>query len=117
MKPVPALTSALIAISAIVALLSKFGESQEILQFLFIAGAASAGLGDVGSGQLWRLLTPIFIHFGIMHFLFNMMCLWDLGRLIEGKKGPWFFGGMVLALGIPSNLAQYLITGSPFFGG
>ncbi|HCN89940.1 MAG TPA: hypothetical protein DIT28_12310 [Oxalobacteraceae bacterium] len=116
-KQYPPLTVALIALCVAVALLSQLGASQEVLQYLYIADPHSEGLAAVGNGQVWRLLTPIFIHFGIMHLVFNMMWLWDLGGLIEAKKGSWFLGGFTLAVGIPSNLAQYLLGGSPFFGG
>ena len=39
---------------------------------------------DVLRGQIWRLITPIFIHFDVMHILFNMWMLRDLGdQVIE----------------------------------
>lgn len=117
MKNLPPVTSALIAICVAIALLSKLGDSQELLRFLFISDPASSGLADVASGQLWRLVTPIFIHFGILHLVFNMMWLWDLGGLIESRKSALYLAGFVFAAGIASNLAQYLIGGSPFFGG
>ena len=108
---------ALIAISAAVALLSNLGSSQAALQALYISDPDNAGLQDILSGQIWRLVTPIFIHFGLMHFAFNMMWVWDLGKLIETKKGAGFYIGFVLMVGALSNLAQYLSTQSPFFGG
>ena len=41
----------------------------------------------VGSGQVWRLITPILLHFGLMHILFNMYMLYILGGLLEGRLG------------------------------
>lgn len=117
MKQYPPLTVGLIAVCIAVALLSKLGAAQDVLQYLYIADPHRDGLAAIGAGQVWRLLTPIFIHFGIMHLVFNMMWLWDLGGLIEGRRGLWFLAGFTLVVGIASNLAQYLMSGSPFFGG
>jgi GlpG protein len=64
----------------------------------------------------WRLVTPIFLHFAIWHILFNMMTLWQLGRPIEAARGSWRFALLVLAIAIPSNIAQYVWSG-PSFGG
>jgi GlpG protein len=64
----------------------------------------------------WRLVTPIFLHFNIIHILFNMMMLLQLGRVIESLRGSWRFALLVLVIAIPSNLAQY-VWSSPNFGG
>ena len=34
----------------------------------------------VAGGQLWRLLTSGFLHFGPVHLAFNMIALWVIGR-------------------------------------
>ncbi|CAN5322750.1 hypothetical protein BH11PSE11_BH11PSE11_28740 [soil metagenome] len=117
MKSYPPLTIALIAICAVVALLSGLGDSREALLPLLFATPGSDGMSDILSGQVWRLLTPAFIHFGVMHLLFNMMWLWDLGGLIEGRRGPVFLAAFVAVVGIVSNFAQYMLGGSPWFGG
>ncbi len=116
-KPYSAVTLALIAISALVALISQLGSSQAALNWLFISDPAHAGFQDILSGQVWRLITPIFIHFGLLHFIFNMMWVWDLGKLIDARKGSGFYLLFVLLAGVLSNIAQYLLGNSPFFGG
>jgi membrane associated rhomboid family serine protease len=117
MKRYSSVSIALIVVSAAVALFSNLGSSHDALRILFISNPGSEGLQDILGGQLWRLITPIFIHFGLMHFVFNMMWIWDLGNLIEARKGARFYIGFVLAVGALSNLAQYLFAQSPFFGG
>ena len=72
---------------------------------------------EVRSGQVWRLITPIFIHFGILHLLFNMLWLKDLGFMVEQRKGTWRLAVLVLVLAELSNLAEYLATNHFRFGG
>lgn len=81
---------------------------------------------EIFHGQVWRLITPIFLHFNPIHILFNMLWLWNLGRLVEHFRGPWRLLGIVLISAIISNLAQYVmqvdIRGfdfglDPYFGG
>ncbi|QEM82329.1 rhomboid family intramembrane serine protease [Halomonas binhaiensis] len=81
-------------------------------------GALAVGtLADsMASGQVWRLISPIFLHFGWMHLIFNMMWLWYFGRQIELLNGPLRMFTLVIVAGVASNLAQYA-TGSVFFGG
>lgn len=68
-------------------------------------------------GELWRLLTPIFLHFGIFHFLFNSLWMWDLGRRLEILQGRWGFLLFVVATGVVSNITQYWWSGASNFGG
>jgi GlpG protein len=118
-------TYALIGASILVAILSRLGAHEERISALFIEQIYSHGgelwagknFEAIRSGQVWRLVTPILIHFGIIHILFNMMWLRDLGSLFEARLGSWYFAVFVLVVAVCSNLAQYVVTKNPWFGG
>ena len=67
-------------------------------------------------GQIWRIITPIFLHFGLLHIIFNMYWLYYLGGGLEGKLGLGRMFGFIIISAVISNLGQYLISG-PGFGG
>lgn len=69
------------------------------------------------SGEYWRLITPIFLHFGVLHIVFNTLWLWDLGRRIELLQGSVRMISLVILMGVGSNIAQYLFTENAVFGG
>jgi GlpG protein len=72
---------------------------------------------DRMGGQIWRLFTPVLIHFGPFHLLFNAFWLNDLGAPTERYQGSWRFLGFVLWSAAVSNLAQLYLGQSPNFGG
>ncbi|MCX6904978.1 MAG: rhomboid family intramembrane serine protease [Verrucomicrobia bacterium] len=122
---VGALTAALMAASLAVALISvASGAEHPLIKSLFITDYTVAdgmvsfrpGLPEIRSGQLWRLFTPIFIHFGLMHIVFNMLCLVNLGSLIEARLGLGKLAKLVVVIAALSNLGQYYV-GGPAFGG
>jgi GlpG protein len=92
-----------------------FHSSGESLN-LFTQQITSGFLPEVRSGQVWRLLTPIFIHFTIIHILFNMWVLKDIGTIIESRFGGLYMALLVIATGVLSNFGQAL-WGTPLFGG
>lgn len=73
--------------------------------------------GDVMSGQVWRLVTPILLHFTIFHLIFNLWWLWSLGSALERGEGTLRYGLMLLVFALASNLVQYVATFMPYFGG
>lgn len=117
-------TLVLIAISVLVALYSQLGSDHASVLYLFITEYRVEGLHleyladlpEIRAGQIWRLVTPVFLHFGFMHVFFNLMWLKDLGFAIEKVKGGLFFLFLFLVTAIPSNLGQYYMSG-PSFGG
>lgn len=109
-------TLALIITSVAVFLISGMGKNTQIIGPFFISEEINGGLHEIISGQFWRLITPIFLHFNLLHILFNCMWLHSLGSQIEKKKGTKFFITFILCTALVSNLSQFLITG-PAFGG
>jgi GlpG protein len=114
------LTYSLIGICVVVAFYSHLGENRALLDKLFISDpnqTAPGFLPDVFQhGEFWRLLSPVFIHFGVLHLVFNMMWLYQLGSMIEARQSPLQLLLLVVVTGIISNLAQYIVAG-PQFGG
>jgi GlpG protein len=110
------LSLVLIAISVLVFVRSKFGTEVAPVSALFITEYINAGLREVSRGEVWRLLTPIFLHSSFLHILFNMLWLRDLGSMIEARRGSLFLAALVVVIGVGSNVAQFLVSG-PSFGG
>src|SRR5215472_11443627 len=82
----------------------------------FLSGAGSPVLLDFGSrsvaliarGQWWRLVTPIFIHLGVIHLLFNNIALFQTGPLVEESLGSQKFIFVYLACGIVGNIGSFV---------
>ena len=110
------LTLALIIVSLVIALASSFGRNGQMLLPFYISEYIGGGLREVFQGQVWRLITPIFIHFGVIHILFNMLWLFDLGGVIERMQGSPRLGVLVGVTGVAGNLGQFWWAG-PEFGG
>lgn len=70
---------------------------------------------DFGFHELTRMITPILLHGGILHLLFNMMWMWELGPRIERAQSSLVLGITILLLALVSNTVQYLFGGVPGF--
>ena len=58
--------------------------------------------------QIWRFVTSIFLHFGLIHILFNCWAFWDLGRLAEKFWGAkQVFAAFILS-GAAGSAASFL---------
>lgn len=113
------LTFTLMLVCFYVAVFSKLGENHEWLRHWFISDPESSGgklLPEVMQGEIWRLFTPIFIHFGLLHLLFNMLWFYQLGSMIEARQNALFLMGFIAVSAALSNVAQYFLSG-PTFGG
>ncbi len=68
-------------------------------------------------GQWWRLVTAMFLHFGVVHLALNMWALWDVGRLVERLYGPLRFALVYLASGVFGNLLSLVVQGNQAVSG
>jgi GlpG protein len=114
------LTYILIGICLVVAFYSKLGTNEDFVLKLFISDPNPTDTGFLPEifqhGEFWRLLSPVFLHFGVLHLLFNMMWLYQLGCMIEARQSSLQLFLLVVVTGIFSNLLQYVVAG-PQFGG
>ncbi len=55
-------------------------------------------------GEVWRLLTPVFLHGGLMHLFFNMLALFWAGQRVEEMRGGREFALFYLISGVFANL-------------
>lgn len=109
-------TFAMLVISVTLYLMSFSQMGDALYNTLFIGKIDSSLFYEVIHGQIWRLVTPIFLHMSFLHILFNMLWFKDLGYLIEFNFGKNFLITFVLVSGFVSNICQYLVSG-PQFGG
>lgn len=61
---------------------------------------------EVLNGQVWRLVTSIFLHFSLLHLVCNMIVLVYIGSLLECKLGKWNYLLMFLFTGIISGMSS-----------
>jgi membrane associated rhomboid family serine protease len=78
----------------------------------------------VVNGDYYRLLTSMFLHYGIFHLLLNMWALWVVGGVLEPLLGRARFLALYLISGLGGGVAVYLTAGMdiilfnrPLFGG
>ncbi|MFQ2372184.1 rhomboid family intramembrane serine protease GlpG [Aeromonas caviae] len=66
--------------------------------------------------QAWRYVTPAFIHFSVLHLVFNLLWWWYLGGQIEQRLGSGkLFILLIVGAALP-NIAEFFASG-PRFGG
>jgi GlpG protein len=81
-------------------------------------GFVSGRLADVfTTGQLWRLVSPAWLHFSFAHLAFNLALIVYFGRRIERGAGTLVLLTSVAIIAAVSNVSQFLASGSPLFGG
>lgn len=103
----PYLTYIFIIINAIIFLLMTFNGGSNDTGVLLEFGAKESYL--IMSGEYWRLITPIFLHIGFLHFALNNVALFYLGKLAESIFGSVRFFFIYMVSGIIGNIASFIL--------
>lgn len=82
-----------------------------------VSGVERSPLVEIGeydperilAGEVWRLLTAVFLHGGLWHIFFNMFALYWAGLRIEELRGAREFTLFYLASGIGANLVYLAV--------
>ncbi len=116
----------LIIIAACVAWVTGLGQNTlstylmmtdpRVYDFGTLAVRVQALIATLGNGEVWRLLSPDFLHFSWTHIVFNSVMLWFLGSQIEWFDGRQRLLVLFIVVSLLSNGFQYLMSG-PLFGG
>ncbi len=128
----PPLTLTLVIICVVMQVLAVFntGTNSSLMKIIntqlsFVEPSLWAQTEDPAASlkrfELWRIVTPGFLHKDILHLLLNMLSLVSLGRLVERLEGTARYAWIVLFVAIVAHLLQGLLParlyGSPNFVG
>lgn len=70
----------------------------------------------IAVGQVWRLLTPIFLHSNLLHLAVNTHALHTLGPQVEMVSGARRTTAIYLLSGVVATAASFLLCASPSLG-
>lgn len=87
-----------------------YGSLAKSPQIVFQFGGMFGLVVKSTPSQLWRLVTPIFIHIGWEHFLINSLTLYFVGQLAESIWGSRFFLLLYVLSGIMGNVMTLFFT-------
>jgi rhomboid protease GluP len=62
---------------------------------------------EINNGEIWRFVTPIFLHFGLLHIAFNSYAIWIVGPQVEKLYGSSRFFFLYVMTGIAGVAASY----------
>lgn len=102
-------TNVLITLNVAAFLVLVFGFGAGFLEVTdlrpHIAAGASNGAATTG-GEWWRLVTSMFLHYGVIHLALNMWALFAAGHLLEKLLGTGLFVILYLGAGLAGGFAS-----------
>ena len=98
----------IVAINVLVFVIFSIIGNTEDAQFMLAHGACYAPL--VEEGEVYRLFTAMFLHFGVEHLIGNMLLLIFLGDTLERVVGPVRYLMIYLLGGLGGNVLSCYIA-------
>jgi membrane associated rhomboid family serine protease len=102
----PAIKALIVTNVAMFVVVSLFAPS--VVKYLALRPA------DVLHGQVWQVVTYMFLHGGVGHIFFNMLALWMFGTELERMWGTRFFVRYYFATGIAAAVTTIAFSILPF---
>jgi rhomboid protease GluP len=65
----------------------------------------------IRAGDIWRFITPVFLHGNLAHIFFNMYALLSIGSLLERHYGHIRFILLYFLAAFSGNVFSFLFTG------
>ena len=102
----PIATYVIIALCVVMFIISGFGFDSNLL----IKFGANVGV-LVKNGEIYRLVTHMFLHAGFLHLILNMYSLYIVGTKVEDFYGKWKYLTIYLLSGICGGLLSVGLNG------
>ena len=103
----PIITYILIGLCLVMFVISRFGiDTLTLIKY-------GANVGNlVKNGEIYRLISYMFLHAGIFHIFFNMYSLYIVGPRVEDFFGKWKFLLIYILSGISGGLLSVALNGN-----
>ncbi len=101
----PRATYVILAVLILVFLAMTAAGGSENIYVLVLFGAKVNSL--IAAGQVWRLLTSMFLHIGFLHLFFNGYALYIFGIQVERVYGSARFVAIYLLAGLYGSLLSF----------
>jgi rhomboid protease GluP len=108
LRKLPYITYILIAINLILFLMMTLAGGSTQRDVLILFGAKVNKL--ILQGEVWRLITAMFLHIGFLHLAFNLYALWALGPFTEELLGRLRYLLFYFFSGISGSIASFIFT-------
>ena len=106
-QPVSAFKWTMILISAVFVAQFGFGWLADHGRFMPWGGVSVRSLAE---GHVWTIITYMFVHGSVGHFMVNMLLLWFVGRQVQALFGSRHFAQIFLFSGIFGAALEMMVN-------